>query len=320
MAKSLVLYGDSGTFKTTALSHAAKYLYHKHKKPVRLVTAEESTPLIPYVEAGIIQIIRLDQTIANPLSHLSKLSKGWWPSDKGQLMPPQGPLTAALAGVSAYFVEGLTSIAELVMRDCRNKARKISQDPIGTFVEDGEKFCAPAMSHYGFVQAVMLDRIVDFSALPVDRVIFTAHESKGEEEGSKNPIRGAGLVGMKGTDKIPKQVGSYIHAEYYNEELTTTAKNKDQITVYRPKVRYFFTSHPDQKFSQVTYPAKTRIPSASLPELLEKWPGGYFEPTLTEGLNLYLELEDRLTSGTVEELVEWKAAQDSEPPPPPCRD
>jgi hypothetical protein len=306
MAKTVLLYGDSGTFKTTALAHAARYLYRKHKKPLRLITSEESQPLQPYVEAGIVEIFRLDLSVDNPLSTLTKLCRGEWPNSAGKLALATGPLPTA-----GYLFEGLTSCAELLLQDLCNTHRKISQDPIGSFTEDGEKFCAAAPSHYGFVQNTMLARIKSLAALDVDRVIITAHEGKGEEEGSRNAIRGPGLVGNKGTDKVGKLVGTMIHAEDYMEEMITIdPKNKDRIAVYRPKVRYFFVKHPDQKFPNVSYPAKPRVPPERYEELMKIWPGGFFTPTLEEGLDTYLEVDDRLFGGTVDALISFKAEVD----------
>lgn len=295
MAKTMVLYGDSGTFKTTALCHAAKYLWKKHKKPIRLITAEESQPLLPYVNAGMIQIYHLDDQVENPLAKFKKLSMGEWESSN-----PSG----IVENCSAYFIEGLTSISELLMRDLREKQRRISQDPIGSFTEDGEKFCQAALSHYGFVQNTMIDRILCFAALPVDRVIFTAHEGRGEEESSRSAIRGAALVGTKGTDRIPKFIGSYIHAEHYHERITMKS-GKEDIVTFKPKVRYFFMAHPDAKFENVTYPAKPRVPHSKVEELMKMFPGGYFEPTLMDGLDKYLAAEDALMANAEADIIKF---------------
>jgi hypothetical protein len=291
MAKSVVLYGDSGTWKTTQAGVAAIYLFKKWKLPIRLVTAEESQPLQPLVEAGIIDKIQFKSNAVAPFAFLTKLSQGWWKDGKGIVVPPkEGPLPCA-----GYIVEGLTSIAEILIRNHTESGRKISQDVVGSWTEDGLRFGQPSPSHYGNVQNNMLWRISDFTNLQCDRVIFTSHEAKGEEESSRTPIRGAGLVGQKGTDKIPKLVGSYIHAEYYGkEEIAIDPLTKDKIAVFRPRMRYFFVPHPDPKLPGITYPAKPRLTPNQIPRLMEIWPGGYFTPTLNSGLDEYLRTEDEL--------------------------
>jgi hypothetical protein len=304
MAKSMVLYGDSGCYKTTNLGFAAKYLYAKHHKPVRLVTAENHQSLDPLIEVGIIHLVEFSHDIRDPLPFLTKLSRGFWPNEKGILVyDPK-----ALSMVCAYLCEGLTSWSDIVLKDSRDKKRKISEEAVGAFTEDGISFAANARSHFGFAQNVLLDRITEFGNLPVDRVIFSAHEAKGEEADSRNPIRGPGLAGKAATDSVPRKVGSCLHFEAYAEEKM----GPDKIQTTTTKVRAFFVSHPDPKFPQTLYKCKARVPAERFEELMQRFPGGYFTPTLTNGLDEYLRAEDELGQSSAESIRNWKEKVDAQ--------
>lgn len=314
MAKSTtVIFGDSGTYKTSNLGHAARYIYRKTKgKRIRLVTAEQFRPIEPLVEAGVIDVFSITRS-TNPLVSLRKLSYGWWPNAEGTKLI-ETPKDVLESQVGAIFMEGLTSISDLLMEDARDKQRQLGQTPVGKFVEEDEKFCNNPLDHYGFVQREMLARIRGFCALPVDYIIFSAHEAKGEEEVSRSPIRGPGLTGTAATDKVAKEVGNLLHFEVYSEPVEQLdSKTKQRTTIYRTNVRAFFVPHPDPKVAGVLYKCKTRVPPERINELVKRFPGGYFEPSLSNGLDLFLQAEDELTSrDATAAAVEWKATQDAQ--------
>lgn len=305
MAKTLAIYGESGSWKTTALFHAACYLYKKYKKKIRMITAEEwNPPFGSLVEAGIVDLIEFNPNVGKgePLSTLVKLSRGWWPNTARDTMLPLGHAENDIKNVCAYFVEGLTSISDVLLSDDCAKGRKHSEDIVGKFTEGGLNFGSPSRSSYGFVQRHFLDRFGDFRALPVERVIFTAHESKGEDEDTKDPIRGAGLAGKAATDAVNRKVGGMIHFEVYSEETIDARK----ISTVTNKVKAFFVTHPDKKFANVKYKCKPRIDSLLWPELMKRYPGGYFEPTIEHGLDKYLEAEDQIEAQAIEMRRKWK--------------
>jgi len=68
------------------------------------------------------------------------------------------------------------------------------------------------------------------------------------------------------------------------------------------KIRVYFTRHPDPQ-TGIVYPAKVRVPAAKLPELLkdERFKNGYYEPSLTGGLDWLLEIEEKLRRGAAKE-------------------
>lgn len=312
MAKSAVWFGDSGTYKTTNLYFAAKYLFAKYKKPIRMITAEQWQPIESLVNAGIVDLIEFssDTCKGNPLPALVKLSRGWWPvqTSRGKvLVAPSFPgekTENELDKVCAYFVEGLSSISDVLMTDEKNKGRAHSEQIIAPFVEDGIKFGQISRSHYLFTQATVLERLVEFGNLPVERVIFTAHEAKGEDD-DRQPIRGPGLAGKAGTAKVARKVGASIHFERY---YTTKAgqAGSDKVDTLDAKVRAFFIAHPDKMNPAISYDCKPRVNVKKIPQLMERFPGGYIELTLNGGMEKMLQAEDELEMGNLEEDLKWK--------------
>lgn len=230
MARTGLIYGESGTFKTTQIKWFARYIYKKTGKPIRLISADLGgyAPCEPEVRAGLIIPWRVS-TIDNFLPVLRKLSKGYWPivkeKDSGlpdkrkiQYLDLQSPSADTWNNCGGYAVESLTSIGDAEMANLVATGRKVSEEVVGVWEEkvmvDGqetkESFGAPAKSHYGFVQNAIYSTINAFSSLPVEYVLFTALEAKAEEE-DRTTIYGPSVAGKKATPKVPSWVGDCIH-------------------------------------------------------------------------------------------------------------
>jgi hypothetical protein len=319
VTNTIVIFGDSGLGKTTNAAFAAKYEYEATRgKVVRYIASDGGgyLPCLPLVDpAGIVEPFRI-VGVKNPLVVFRKLSMGYWP-DKledgrwvGERLLPPTPETWQHVG--AIVIDTITSACEIFMEDLRDKQRSIGQEPVGKFVEEDERFCASAPASYGFVQREMLARIRSFSSLPVHRVLFVAHESKGEEADRRIPIRGPALVGTAATDKIAKEVGDCLHFEAYAEEAETLDRvTNTKVKRTATRIRAFFMSHPDPRIPGVLYKCKPRVPAEMIPELLKRYPGGYFEPTIHSGLDEFLRFEDELLSRSSERERKWKQEIDA---------
>jgi hypothetical protein len=89
MAKTVVIFGDSGLGKTTNAGFAAKYIYEKTGgRIVRYICADGGgiRPIQPLIDVGVIEPFYLAH-VPNPLVVLRKLSQGYWPEriNKGML-------------------------------------------------------------------------------------------------------------------------------------------------------------------------------------------------------------------------------------------
>jgi hypothetical protein len=296
-ANTYCIYGEPGTYKTSNIGRVARYVYEKTGKPTRLLSADGGgwEPIQAYIDAGIIQPLRLSDS-PHLLNIMRKLWKGHWPNEKGDLVQSNLDL------VGAYAIEGLTSIGTLVLRHLANKGQKISEDVVGQFKEGDESFAAPAKSHYGFTQNFVLDMIVGFSNLPVSKVVFSAHEGKGDDQFSKQLIYGPGVVGKAATDKIGPMVGDLFHFD--------TAFSGGIGKQEKAEVRAYFTRHPDS-YTKVHWPAKYKLQKEHVKDLEAKWPDGYIPLTLDQGLDTYMEFQDSMLAKAGEEIKKFKQQVDA---------
>jgi hypothetical protein len=324
VANSILIYGPTGSFKTTQAGYFAKYIYEKTGLVTRMVSTAGGgwAPLNALINGGIIIPWQVS-SIANPLPVLRKLAKGYWP----RITVIEGMRRLELfmttaeewAKIGGYIWEDWTSTSDILLSDLANKQRKIGQEPVGSFEEtvivEGnavqETFAAPAQSHYNFVQKTIHDLCAGFRSLPVDSVLMTALESKGEEEDTRKTIYGPGIAGKKAGPKSPAWVGDCIHMDDYFVTVPDPAhkpdtdKGESQRMMQITKVRAYFVRHADQA-TGLHYPAKPRVEPDKFKALLEKYPGGYFNPTLKDGIDEYLKTVDLLSKGASKEFETWK--------------
>ena len=325
MADSICCYGATGTYKSTNAGRFAKWIYEKTGKKTRLISADGGgwKPMEHLIDIGIIIPWQIS-TIDNPLPVLRKLSKGYWPiivEEKGErklrVTPPNAKTWNEIGG---YIVESFTSIGDALMRDNTSKQRKVAQDVVGAFSEsievvdekgnvtkDVEKFSAPAMAHYGLVQNQVGEMVAAFRSLPIEAVLFTALEAKGEEKMTRRTILGPAIIGSAATSKVPSWVGSCIHHQAVIDE-TTNAKNPKEKEQIR-SVRLYFMPHSSD-VPNLEWPAKPRGEAEEMAGMLKKFPGGFIESTPSEGLDVYLRALDEAQGTAVPKAKEWKKQVD----------
>jgi hypothetical protein len=328
---SIVTYGPTGVRKTSQIGEFAEYIYEKTGKPTRLYTADGGGygVIQDYVNAGIIIPWRFSPE-KNPLPAIVKASKGAWPKKLvnginvgGIVIEPDhskpGAGVEAFKDVGAIAVESWYSIAELLMADVISKGRKISEDVVSMFEEDGIKFGASSRGHYGWAQKTLLGLIRNFAALPVERVLFTSVESKGEDKLTKVLTYGPMAAGSAITAIIPTYVGDCLHFEDFVESGGADPGNPKQNLV-RSRVKVWFQQHPDSQSPNIMWPAKSRIVPAKLGEFRAKvGANGYFvlpdaeagKPVDTHGgLYKYLKAQDELLGASTADKLELKKRLD----------
>jgi len=295
MNRTTMLFGESGVGKTTQVGRFARYIHEKTGKPTRLITADPggTDPIQHYIDAGIIQVLSIVGA-KEPIGLLRKLSRGDWIFD-GRLAPSPGDV---LRGVGGYAIEGLTSNGELLLAGLRAKGISLSQDPNYTFVEREETFYGSNMSYFGFVQEECHDLVINFSRLPVERVLWTAHEAAGEDN-QRKPIYGPDIPGRKAIGRAHKWFGDVLHFDAFTVRV---GESVDPVTAEKGVPvsfgRMYFVRHPDP-ITGVFYSAKARVPAEMHGELLKRWPGGFLTPRIVgsemqNGLDAFLAFEDDL--------------------------
>ena len=322
-AETLLLYGPSGSYKTANLGFAALWLFRLTGLRTRLISADGGgwKPLQPLIDVGIVDAWQIS-TLDHILPITRKLSKGDWPTIVEQKDSKTGKIEKRVvlartspeqwARIGAYAIEGVTSIGDSWMKNLTAQGRAISQDVVALWnettgmaapgqAEEVEKFGAPSQSHYGFVQNEMPIIMGAFRGLPVAWNWWTAHEARGEDDslGMKTTVLGPSIAGKKAIGKLPAWVGGMIHADTVSVEVPAQGGKPARK---ESRVRYYFQNHPEPDMPGKAWPAKSRLAPQAIPSLLERFPGGWFEPTTEGGLDGYLQAEMDLQEGLTDRL------------------
>jgi len=304
-ASTLISYGASGTIKTTSIGQLARHVHKTTGKRTRLISADGGgwDTIQDVIDEGIIEAYQVG-SLKEPVATMRKFSRGEWPQPGTAGNATMAPTNWEKANIGAYAIEGLTSIGDAVMKALRLKGAKIGESPNYTFVEGTETFYGSNMSYYGFIQDVLYEFVNNFGQLPVQYVMWTALESKGEDD-QRVATYGPSIAGKKAIAKCIAWFGDCLH----HDSVTIKKKDKDGkpikdsetgADILEDKIRVYFTRHPDPQ-TGIVYPAKVRVPAAKLGELLgdRRFQNGYYEPSLTGGLDWLLEMEEKLRRGAI---------------------
>lgn len=342
MAELILVYGGTGSFKTAQLLFLAKYAYKAWGKTTRLASCDGGgwKPLEPAVDAKLIEAWGVS-SLENPRSVLRKLSQGFWPKPSTTNGVTKLVLANDMAELKAKIgvigLEGLTSVSNIIMRDALNKQLVVSGDQrgekgaiqfdetittldaAGKELTSKEKYSFATQGNYNDAQRATFDFCTNLRSLPIPLVYLTALEARGEEEDTRKTIIGPAVIGKAMTSQVGAWVGDQIHAEDFFVEVNDP-NDKPPAGVdgklYKPrkmqvtKARYWFIRHPDP-VTGMLFPAKPRLTPDQIPELLKVYPGGYFEPTTDNGIDVYLEVVDKLQAAAGGNLREWMKAQDA---------
>lgn len=297
-------YGDSGDGKSTRAHSFARYYYAKTGLPVVLVSAEDSSKTVfqDLIDAGIVLPIFLISS-TTPLSTYERIIEGDLPIPGAydvekktvkkdgkdvvvEVKKQRWMKKEEIAGnYGAYIFEGVSTITENVLDYFRETGRFPREQNDG-YSEGGKTFMAASQTAFGVAQGEGLKLVRNSAMLPVERILWTSHESKGKDDDG-NLIRGPKLVGSAATNVMRKLVGILLHTE----------RVEGQIRVY-------FENHPDQFSPKVSWKAKVTVNPFFATELKKRYPQGFFVPKLPEanadyltsrdGLIEFLELEEEI--------------------------
>jgi hypothetical protein len=322
---SILIYGESGTTKTTNVGEFAKFIYQYTAKKygkgrtTRLITADGGgyRPIQPYIDAGIIDPPIHLNAIPDPLGSLKAMEEGRWPTpdpkNPKKLLPPKTwPITDYDGeGIGGMAIEGMTSICDVFMGLLTDKGPNLNNDASYAFMDGGYTFHGSSRTYYGAVQNFIQKAIAGFNKLPVERVLWTALEVQ-TEDAAKERIIGPALAGKARTAQVPQWVGECLHFEKIVTEGDKVAGAK-LATIKERHLAYraYFQPHLDPLTGR-NHPCKPRVPKEQWETLMEKYPGGYFDLTLEGGLCDFLLYEEELLSKTTEQISTWKKQVDDQ--------
>lgn len=276
-------YGASGTYKTSNFGRLALWRYQLTGKRSRLVHCDTGgfDPIQPLVDDGIIEVWVV-KSEENFIEACDYAAQGWWPIEKdGKRFLHKTP-PGQMREIACYGFEGLTSMGDGCISHLKLKRAKLSQDPSYIWSDGSVSYAGGNMTYFGFAQDWLHDLVTKSAMLPVDyRIIWTALEGRGEEEGTRVPTFGPAIAGRKSIGKAPQWFGNLLHFEVLTSELGVDPVTK-QVKL-DSRVRMYTRPHADP-VSKIPFPAKTRAPFQFASEIAES-----YEPDVVE---LYKKLDE----------------------------
>ena len=313
---SICIYGYSGTGKTRECGAMADYYYFRTGgKRIRYITADTGgwQPIQPYIDAGMVDAVSI---VGHPdfLQILRGLSDGYWLTPEGKLIADRG----RLADTGLIIIESLTSICQEIMNYYQEKRLKFaqdlvavqqlqSQDPDTDKILGKQTISAVAQAHYSGLRDELFGMIRGFQRLisqGVDGLVFTSHESSGQESiaGIKRTQLGIGALGQAISPALPQRFGDLIHLD------TITVNNKLEYRAY-------FQPHQDAELRR-EWPARLRTDPSLNKAILDHpdFKQGYLvltdevDPTQRQGVTKLLRFRDQLQSTAAEKIKARMAA------------
>ena len=293
-ARTILLYGETGSTKTTQLALKAEDIYKKTGKITRLIQCDgggsKQFDDLGLIEAGIVQRFTMPSTEAK-IANLFRLSKGYWPRVvKGELKfyhsSEYMTTPEEFEQIGAYMFDSLTGMAEILSEHVSDPARSIGFKLGTKSSEDGYDFGTLDMGHYGIIQKELRKAFeFGFNYLPVDFVMVTARVAKGESK-NRTSTYGPATSGNAITSDIP----SWFNDCYFLESKTVKIENE----IVNAKVAWF-EEHRDENTS-IPYPAKIRCVPQVYTKLKDKnnYPDGYTILYPEDGLIEFLDNLDKL--------------------------
>lgn len=328
-AQAILLYGASGTYKTTQVLALAEHVHHTTGLSTRVISAETAgaETLATGIAMGYIEPLWISQDML-PRSAMRKLARGEWPvmKDGIPVRNAKGEMswTNSLAGVGAYAWEGLTSISMLVGQGLKSKFAsgtmvKGASEGAGLagagYSEEGETFGSGSQSQVGSVQDTIMEILRESpknlyakSGGKIAYVLFTAHEARGVDEFTGGSVYGPGTVGKAITGKIGAEVGTMIHLE--SESVESPAGKDGGGKIFKQRVWAYFRPHPDTEAPRVLWPAKPRVPpiKEALDALEVRFPNSRFELTTSQSIVDYLKFQEKAHDDAMKVLEARRAA------------
>jgi hypothetical protein len=275
------VYGQTGTGKTFQIAKAAERLWRVRRKKTRYIGGDSGGfdtlgDLVQYHSDGSVDVehsVVLPFVLAgdpHPIETMDRLAQGYWPNKDGVLS--LGPFPQ---DVGQYAIEGLTSIGDLMMRHLSATKTRLSQDPAYTYKDGVTEFSGTNMSYYGEVQNRIYDIVVKSSILPVEKVIWTALEGRGEEDGTKAPTFGPSIVGKKSTGKAGQWFGNMVHMEMLVDEKPDPGTKQ----LNRIEKRLMYVQPHADLVTKIPFPAKVRVPFNTIDQFAKALGGQpYMDP------------------------------------------
>ncbi|MFA5352631.1 MAG: hypothetical protein WC291_00210 [Thermodesulfovibrionales bacterium] len=218
--ESIMVYGISGSGKTTQGQELAKFVHRELHKKVRLVSTSGGgwTSIQPAIDAGLVTPTYV-RTRPHPVETLNRLTQGWWPEDPDDPESPLLPIEKQKdwEDVGGLMFDGATESADwlmsyIVREEAAGRMKSSAQNLAANFKDGDTSFGTPGLAHYGNIQQRMEDFVTNSKGIQGIYVMWTALELKAtDDEGTKLPMYGPDICGKKKTSKAPAWFDNTLH-------------------------------------------------------------------------------------------------------------
>jgi len=318
MARSLCIFGSTGSRKTTQIKWLSRYIAEVTGKATLLLSLSGGgwAPCDPEIAAGMISAYRCDAAVT-PLFVLRKISQGYWPLYPDKINEAllaiqsgdQSPTTMHEASLTridfsqfgGLAVEDWTAISGLIMRFLPDKGINVGGENRFSIAKSGvsssfgqvgvvdgnlvsESFGSNIWADYNYTKNTLSGLVTSFNSLPFHTVLYTAMEGKTTEDGEKlsKPIYSPEIAGKKAPAECGSWVGDLIHAQDYPLPVVVKVPNPSgEGEIDQTIMRTtvrFFYTKHPDPDTGIMFPAKPRCAPERIAELDRIFPGGYFEP------------------------------------------
>lgn len=286
MGHTILLYGESGLYKTTQIGLFADYQFDLTGYPTYLATCDSDfKPCQDQVDRGTIIPLQLE-ACPHPIPAAYRLSKGMWPAKAidaraGLWDAAEGSpwIQLDMSQVGGFAFEGLNRFCELAAKSMVEEGRS---SPRGSYTQLGINFAFRSQSLYGDIQQVINNLVINFRGLPV-RVLWTAHESKGKDLTGVAKF-GPATLGTALTNVVSGWFGITLHLESY--QYQQYARDGKRVLT-RNGVRAFFERHPDPDMPKMYWPCKLGVTPQLTSYIYRQWEEGYFPLMLNMDTEVY---------------------------------
>lgn len=272
-----LVYGRSGSTKTTQVGRMAEYIWDKYGQRTRLVTADPGgyQAIEHLVDAGVVEPFQLGTSHRYPLEMQMRLAQGWWSSAPHEKLVP----TQDWSSIGAYAFEGMSTFSTLIMSNLVGRTDiHIPDTPKESEVKDSElRWGFSGRAHFGFIQQRLYEIVSTSNHLPVHKVLWTAHETDAKDN-QQRKVFGPAIIGEAMTGQCGAWFGAMLHLFLtpQRQEIDDPVNKGKKVEVIRRVPRMYLREHidPDDVY-RVPYMAKPRGPYT----LWNDWPD-QMEPDL----------------------------------------
>ena len=300
--RSVVIYGVSGTTKTSQAYHLVKWILAKpeNKGKYFRVIHSDGGGWAPFDDSGMVErkevrIFDFGALRSGVLSRFRWLAEGYWPryTKSGELFfqkTDQCKTTEEQWGQCAgYLIEGIESTCEALKNHCSDQTEGIGFKESWKYEEDGETIVGLQQGHYGIVQKEFHKaHHKGFNCLPIPWLIYTSKLGKGEDKERRETVYGPQIVGNAVTSSSP---GWFMDVIHMSKEKYKNSKGEDVEGMVA-----WFMQHNDHE-TEVPYLCKARVMPEIFPKLMQQFPYGFVPMGFKRGIDVYFETLERLKYG-----------------------